>query len=68
MAITRFSKAQKFLKDLQQEKGNLISFDDFRIEVIKKIGADEYKTVKPYLKMMTELKMISAEDQNVRIN
>lgn len=68
MGKTKFRTAQNFLDSVKKEKGVVLEFDDFKREIIKRIGADEERTVKPYFSLMIEFKLISAEGENVRIN
>ena len=68
MGFHRYAKAKKLLETLKRKHGEVISGDLLKQEIIKNIGGDEKQTLRPYLRMMFELKMIEEEGKNVRIN
>lgn len=68
MGKNKFDKSKEFLELMKEENGSVMSFEDFKEEIMIKIGADEERTVRPYIKLMLELKLISSEGENVRIN
>lgn len=54
MGFSRYEKAVALLKDI---KGT-ISNQDLRMLIIKNIGANEKRTIQPYLNLMIETKLI----------
>ncbi len=68
MPITQYSKALRFLDALKEESGLVMAFDDFKIEIMKRIGSDKHKTLRPYMRLMLDTKLITVEGSNVRIN
>ena len=56
-----------FLKTLIEKKGNLIPFEDYLTEFKIYVGADEDRTVKPYLKLALELGYIEQQGNNIFI-
>ena len=67
MPKTRFQFATEFLDTVKKLKGDLVEWGEFKIMIERKLGSDKYRTVKPYLKLMTEQKLIKSEGENVRI-
>jgi len=57
-----------FLKALIEKKGNLIPFEDYLIEFKIYVGADEDRTVKPYLKLALELGYIEQQGNKIFLN
>ena len=62
MPINKYDKAVKLLKDYTNVhkifKPKKISMTTLRRIIIKEIGSDEYRTIKPYIKLMIETKLI----------
>lgn len=66
MGKNQFDKAKEFIEELKKE--NIIwGFEDFKLQIEKKLGNDKYRTVKPYLKLMLDTKLIVGEGENVRL-
>ena len=63
MPINKYNKAVKLLKVYKKIsiitfKHKKISMKMLRHEIIKQIGSDELRTIKPYIKLMIETKLI----------
>jgi len=67
MGFNRYSKALKLLENIKKIHGDVVSSEFLKKEIIMHLGGDEKQTVRPYLRMMFELKMIIEEGENVRI-
>lgn len=61
-----FKRAEEFLEEFKKTYGNYVEFDILLKEMKLKLGFDEERTIKPYLKMMNEFLLIK-EDENGRI-
>ena len=70
MPISKYIIAKKLLTRLRSESGEILPFNTLRIEIIKNIGADDRRTVKPYIQLMLETELIIKEGDGeyVRIN
>lgn len=67
MGKTKYDKAQEVLKVLSTEFGDIITFDKLKIGVMKYIGADELRTVKPTIQLMMATNLIKQEGSLIRI-
>lgn len=65
MGKTRYETAKKFIEIMEKNYGSLVSFDLFVINFKKMVGADEYRTVKPYMKFMQEVELIKGDGENI---
>lgn len=65
MGTGRYEKAQGILEAVRKEHGDeLIDIEILIAEIIKQAGADPIQTVRPYLKMMRDMKMIDDWEDN----
>lgn len=68
MGKNKFDRAKEFLNNLKEKKGDALSFPFFLKEIKKEIGMDETRTVKPYLKLMLDFRLIEQqEDGTIQI-
>lgn len=62
MPINRYQKAKELLLDLKGKE--LLTLADLTNEIIMNLGSDNSRTVKPYVQLMLQLKMIKLEENN----
>ena len=67
MGKTKYQKAVEFLDGIKKTQGATISFESFKNQAIMKLGADETRTLKPYLKMMAEFNLIIEAGEQIVI-
>lgn len=63
MGKTKYTTAKQFVSMLKAKNGEYIPFAIFIEEIRKVIGADEERTIRPYVKLMMETKLISKGDE-----
>ena len=61
MGITQYQRAVKMLKMLKQEKGEIISFEDFNFAMRIHISGDITRVQLPYFQMMKQTKLIEEQ-------
>ena len=67
MGKTRFTKSQETLDILKKEHGDLLTFDNLKLGIMRFIGADELRTVKPTIQLMLATKLIKQEGSFIKI-
>lgn len=63
----KYSKAVDLIHIIKREKGNTLKPEELKNYIIKYIGADEKRTLRPYLLLMMDLALIKVEGDNVTI-
>lgn len=58
MGKTKYARAKELLTKIKEKNGDTVPFSLLRNEVLINIGADEIRTVRPYVKLMVDLKLI----------
>jgi hypothetical protein len=61
MGKTQYKRAREFLDKLKGEIGEEVKFELFLLEMRKELGADEKRTIKPYMQLMRDLTMVKEE-------
>lgn len=67
MGKTKYTRAKEVLALLKQEYGEIISLDNLKTGIVKYIGADELRTIKPTLSLMLAINLIKQEGDLIRI-
>lgn len=67
MGKTQYQRSLDFLKVIKNEYGVQLHFDFFLNQMRMIIGADETRTIKPYLRLMVDMNLIEQEGETVRI-
>lgn len=58
MPKNKYQKAKQCLDELKHQAGDNIPFSILKKSIMEKIGADENRTVRPYVKFMLDMGMI----------
>lgn len=64
---SRYERSKELIAQLKREKGSLISFEDLRKAIISTLGSDENRTVRPYVKLMHEMKLIMDHGEHIEL-
>lgn len=58
---SRYERAKELLDNLKSEGKKLLTEIELKYFIITNFGSDEVRTVKPYIDMMVETKLIKAQ-------
>lgn len=67
MGKNMFTKAKELIVLLKREHGENISFDTLKLGIMRYIGADEQRCVKPYIKFMIDSQLISPTKDGITL-
>jgi len=65
MAKTRYEKAQKLIEDLKSKGIRRISGEKMEVYIMKSLGSDVDRTIKPYVNLMKKTGLVTTEGDNV---
>lgn len=67
MGKTKYSKSVEVLQLIKKEYGEIISLENLKIGIMKYIGSDEIRTIKPTMQLMLATNLIKQEGALIRI-